>query len=368
MSRLIIHVGPPKCGSSTIQSFLKQKPFFEKVKFRKITAKKIDSFTIKKLDSDSFKTMVKHISSDLRRNEAVIISHEYLFGNTEFIENICRLTHAEEIRIIGYARPQSGFLISAYSQWEFRSKDSYDFHSRILKEKNVKSIYFTGLEAYIVSVILSDFNSELKDPRYRIYNWDLYYEKIKKSVPNSILLVDSLPSKTHQYNLIKDFCKKANLTAKHHILNKSKKKVNVKFDIALTESIYNALSQNLKMPNEKFDNYFIEDLSEKLGKDNTDNNVFIEHLSNYIDTAFLESNKRLCKNNNMSLTEFVPKSLISKNEIVDIINIEIEKRRKNPEEIIQYYKRLTGQWAHFCFYSHQKNIFNKIALIYKHMF
>ncbi len=367
MSRLIIHIGPPKCGSSTIQSFLKQKPFKEKVKFRVVTAKTINSFVKYNANSDRFNDLVKHLNTDLKRYDAVAISHEYLFGHTPFLENLCKLTNADDIKIIGYSRKQSDFIMSAYFQWEFRSKDSFEFYSQVLKRNNIDPIYFTGLEAFIVSVVLSDFNSGLEDPRYRIFNWDFYYNEIRDAIPNSKVLVNCLPGKNYQYDLINDFCNKANLTAKGRKLKRSDKKVNQRFAPSLTESVYNALASGLNVPDGRFHNYFLEDLSIKLGRDKDINNAFIGQLSDYIDSTFAGPNGNLCKIYNIPPEEFEPKRKINKSEILEAIYGELEKRRKNPEEIISYYKKLTGEWAHFCFYSRYGNFFNKIAVLHRYL-
>jgi hypothetical protein len=367
MRKLIIHIGPPKCGSSTIQTFLKQKPFVEKVKFKTITAKTINSFKEHNTTSESFNKFIKQTKKDLRNYNTVIISHEYLFGHTALIKELCTQTNADDIRIIGYSRKQSKFLISAYAQWEFRSKESFDYYNNILKQNNISPIYFTGLEAFLASVILSDFNSDFSDPRYRLFNWNRYYNEIKEAIPNSKVFAGCLPSQTYSFDLIDDFCKKADLTPKTRKINQSKKKVNIKFDSTLTESVYNALSYGIYSPESKYHNYYMEDLSTKLGRSVKSDDTFIKQLSNYIDYSFTESNKNFCNQYNIPESELRSNKEISKVEIISLINKEIEKRKENPEEIISYYKKMTGEWSNLCLNTQYKTIFRKIAVLYKYI-
>lgn len=367
MSVLVIHVGPPKCGSSSIQSFLKKKPFNEKVKFRRITIKIINSFSDSGNGQDKiYKSFIRCLQKDLSRNETVIISHEYLFGQTDVIKDICNLTQADEIKIIGYSRKPSDFLISAYSQWDFRNRESHDFYSNFLKD-TINPVFFTGLESFIASIILSDFKSGLKDSRFKVYDWYFYYNEIKEAIPDSKIFVNCLPARTFKYNIISDFCDKAGLTVKKRKQSHFNQKSNIKFDTTLTESIYNSLPLKLNVPNGRFHNFFLEDLSVKLGRNSMHDNNFVTRLANYIDTVFWESNKKLCNTYGISDKEYEPGEIISKEEIIEIINQEYEIRKKSPEELLQYYKNLSGKWAHFYYYSYYENFFNKVPVLSKHL-
>lgn len=364
MSQLIVHVGPPKCGSSSIQNFLGKAPCKERIRYINLGPETIDSFNKRNLNSKRFYNFTKRINNDLKFNDCVILSQEYLFGNTTCIENICNVADTEDIKIIGYSRKQSSFLISAFSQWEFRSINSNEFYSKILIDHKINSCFFTGLEGFLISVILSDFEPLLTDPRYRIYNWNFYYQQIEKSLPNYDVVVNCLPSKSYSYNLIEDFCTQSNITIKKNKQDLSMKRENIKFDSTLTESMYCALTNDMKIPDEHSYNNKLNDLSFKLGMNYYPQTKFLKHLSDYIDTYFFPSNMKFCQRHSIPIKEFEPSQKISKEQVQNLIIKELNRRRKNPEELLIYYKELLGKWGQFSYNSllspQKENIIEKI--------
>ena len=363
MSQLIVHVGPPKCGSSSIQNFLEKEPCEENVCYIKISSKKVDSFILSDFKSNQFSEFIERVNHELN-NKKVIISQEYLFGNTTCIEAICNAVNTKDIKLIGYSRRQSSYLISAFSQWEFRSHSSYKFHTAVLNNHSINPLFFTGLEGFLISVILSDFKSSLSDPRYRIYDWNSSYQQLEQSVPDYGVVVNCLPSKSYSYNLIQDFCTQSNLSIKVKKRILSRKKDNIKFDSTLTESIHCALTNDLEIPDEHSYNYKLNSLSKKLGMSNYPQGKFLQHLSDYIDTHFFSSNRTFCRRYSIPIEEFQPSQKISKKQIHNIIFKELIRRQKNPEELLSYYKKLLGKWGQFSYNNilipKKKNIVERI--------
>ncbi len=349
-SKLIIHVGPPKCGSSTIQNFAKQKPFKGKVAYRFIFGPEVDTYNIKDIDSKEFKAFIKSLNKDLRQNDAVILSQEQFFPDAFTVENICKQVDTDNIVIIGYSRRQSGYLISAYNQWEFRSHLSYNYFSEVLVQNNINAVYFNGLETFLLGVIFSNFNPPLKSPRHRLYNWGLYYQKLKEASKPYTLIANCLPSKDYAYNLIEDFCHKTGLEIKKKKLHLLQERNNTQFDPILTESMHNALSFNIDvLPDEHKNNKELHRLSNMFHHNKYKKTAFVQMLANYIDSEFLSSNKDFCVSYNIPLTEFEPEKALTRDEILIYIKDEMEKRKNNAEAIILEQKKLTGEWMKFSY-------------------
>jgi len=166
MKKLILHIGPGECGSSSIQDFLhsKEKLFHEDVAFRMLNPNLIQKFnTLEPLEDDMI--LLKHY---IPNNDILILSHEFLFQNPYAIRNICEAFEMKvsEIIIIGYSRKQSDFLVSAYSQWLFRSKNRTSEILLVLKEHGVESRVFHGIEKQLIASIYNDFYSARQLSQY----------------------------------------------------------------------------------------------------------------------------------------------------------------------------------------------------------
>src|SRR5690606_3335435 len=142
MKKIILHVGPGKCGSSSIQSFFltNKKPCKEKVSFILMKIRDINKLNVEQLSED------------------LIVYYEYLFQCPLAVKQLCLLCTklSIETSIIGYSRRQSDFLISAYAQWMFRSTDVIEEVNKTLLKNSIKPVLFEGLEKTIIAAIIVD--------------------------------------------------------------------------------------------------------------------------------------------------------------------------------------------------------------------
>ena len=156
MSKLVIHVGPGKCGSSSIQGFFKRRkrPCVQKTRFIKL-----DKTEILKLDHEipeesAVTAFTRLLSNNLNRCDILILSHELLFECPYAIKNICKISTdlVSSIVIIGYSRRQSDFLVSAYHQWGFREQDRVKEDIDALIDLELDPILFIGLERHLIEI------------------------------------------------------------------------------------------------------------------------------------------------------------------------------------------------------------------------
>lgn len=350
MSRLVIHIGPPKCGSSTIQNFCLKKPFKGKVAYRFIPP----DLYLAEIESARFEHFIRKLKSDLKRNDAVIISHESLFMQRVFLKTVCERVTPGQVSIIGYARKPSSFLVSSYNQWFFRDIKAQQKHSETLEKYLVNPIFFSGLEIYLMGLIFSDFKPSGNNT-YPLYNWNYNYQALRNELPaDSQFLVNSLPSSSYSYNLIDDFCEKAGLVVKSRKRNKARKRVNTRFDALLVESISNSLYSNAEIVPVHSENKYLIRFSQQLGNRKEPASRFVNDLCACIDSVFLPDNKTFCSVYSLPLSEFEPRKLISKEQLTDIIKKEFEHRKTHPEEFILHYRKIIGECAGFAYQAIKK--------------
>src|SRR6476646_7472146 len=126
MKKLILHVGPPKCGSSTIQHFFSNqpKPCAEKIRFQILQPRLINDLNQASPSADSWRHLDDIFSASMSEEEILILSHEFLFQCPSAVIRIATVgrVHSFETRIVGFCRRQSDYLVSAYSQWFFRDR------------------------------------------------------------------------------------------------------------------------------------------------------------------------------------------------------------------------------------------------------
>src|SRR5690606_1508280 len=244
MKKLVIHVGPGKCGSSSIQSFFKvnKKPCLEKVNFNLMKIKDIDNLNVEELSKDLIEYYTRFLKTNIKKFDVLIISHEYLFQCPLAIKQLCSLGDGLSIEtcIIGYSRRQSDFIISAYAQWIFRSKDVIQEVNEILHSNNINPILFDGLEKTIIAAIIADFKIAKSLFKIDIFNWNASYKNIKTLTLKYKTSVKSgtLPKLHDKVNLIEDFCLKANITLKDSSNEKTGIRDNTKFHPMLVEGIH----------------------------------------------------------------------------------------------------------------------------------
>lgn len=355
MAKLILHVGPGKCGSSSIQQFFAthKSPCVENTHYIFLNPRDINILNKKEPNQPLLVSYANQISENLSNCDTLILSNESLFQNPYTIKNICSLAEniAEKISIIGYSRRQSGFLVSAYSQWLFRSPDRINEIENVLDELELDPDLFTGLEKQMIASINNDFYSARQLSGYSILDWNHSYANISKLVCDHGALIKCgvLPNKSSHISLLQDFCEKAGLTLDFEMKKASEQIANSSFNQDIVEAINNAITFGLDMPGPHDMNKAIGLLSTKIKKiEQQNSSEFLSNLKSYIDTYYFDSNVQLCKQYNLDETYFLPSKRFSKTDIMALIFEEGRQRSLNKSNIIKNYRMLSSILVELC--------------------
>lgn len=345
MKRIILHIGPGKCGSTSIQSFFGEHSHLcnEKVGFRMLNPQFI--VQLEENNQEAVKIIVDLIEN-FTWSEVLILSSELLRWKPTAIKNIMDVAkkQCEDVRIIGYSRRQSDWMISAYGQWGFRIKDKIDNNNSILKSKDLTPSLFSCLEQDLMAAILSNF--------FRNHcTWEKVYEQIEQKIGSkyATIKVGVLPNRVHKFNLIEDFCKKADLTLKQEGETRTKHIENPRFNDRLVEAIGNATAFDLEVPKKDDHNsvlFFISAQMEHI-ENKTTYNDFLTTLKQHIDACFLPSNQRFCQKYGLDESYFAAGD--PHPDIIGYIKEENDRRLADAPAIIEEYKLLSGIMAETCF-------------------
>ena len=353
MPDLILHVGPGKCGSSSIQGFFasQKNPCLQKTRYKLLNPADISELNHDQPSEKIMTDFTKLVSNNLRC-DALILSHEFLFQCAYAVRNICNLAKnlVNKIVIVGYSRQQSDRLVSAYSQWYFRSPEIIKEVSEVLNTLEIDPVLFSGLERHLIASIVNDFYSVRQVFKHNIMDWFHSYENMSQLVGASgaYIRCGLLPKKDSNISLIQDFCEKCELTLRDKTKDVSNKVANLKFNKDIVEAIYNAVDFGLDMPGPHVNNSLLHHLSSMNVKTGEETSDFFLKLKSYIDTYFLDSNRHLCQKYDLNEDYFEPAERISKSDILDIIKQEGQKREANKADIINDYRMLSARMIELC--------------------
>ena len=353
MTRLILHVGPPKCGSTSIQQFFatQERPCVQNIHYTLLDPSEISELNREQPGESILRVFTQLLADNLTGCDVLIWSHEYLFECQYAIKNICSLAKnlVTEISIIGYSRRQSEFLISSYSQWGFRVPDRITEAIIVLDKIKLDRVLFSGLEQQLIVSIVNDFY-DYRYEEYRIFDWYNSYKGIRQLIDKTGAVVKCgvLPNKEFGNTLIHDFCEKSGLTLHYEINEMSQQIFNTSFNQDLIEGINIAVAFGLDVPGPHEHNDVLESLSNKMVKMTNHSSEFLSNLKSYIDTYFLSLNQQYCQEYGLSEAYFTPETRFSKQEILDLIIREGQQRALNKSVAINNYRMLAARMIELC--------------------
>lgn len=354
MPKLIIHVGPGKCGSSSVQGFFlnTKMPCVQKTNFILLTPSDVlalDGESAHKLECELF---FNSLLDQLLGYDVLILSHEMLFMHVDAINCICGMAQklVSSIVVIGYSRPQSEFIISAYSQWLFRSQERVREVANVLMLHNLDPILFTGVERQMIASIITDFYSARQLSGHMTLDWFGSYEAIDQRLDNNLvsITVGQLPSSNSNTSLIQDFCDRTYLTLSNKYMLVSERIANTAFSPEVVEAINNATLFNLEGPGPHEKNDEIAKLSSVVGFKPTNNSSFVKNMKSYIDTYYLESNFKLSNKYSLDNDYYYPDTYIDKAQIMETIICQAKLRASNQSALISKYRLLSARMVAAC--------------------
>lgn len=354
MSSLILHVGPGKCGSSSIQQFFAthKHPCVQATSYKLLSPSLITAFNCEEPDAVLLDSFRRQLSRDLEGCDCLVLSHEFLFQNPFAVKSICSsaVRLAQQITIIGYSRKQSDFLLSAYSQWLFRSADRIKEVNNSLVKLGLDPVLFTGLERQFIASIENDFYSARMLSGYSILHWSNSYNNIFQLVHEYgvVLKCGVLPNRETDVPLIQDFCIKGGLTLCREMMAPSMKTANSSYDHDVIEAINIAVDLGFEMMGPHDDNFILELLSSVITNAPTGKRGFLCALQSYVDAYYWDSNQKLCDTYGLDKAYFLPTEILAKQRVLDVIVREGQQRSLHKSTIIEDYRVLSAKMIELC--------------------
>ena len=363
MNKLILHIGPGKCGSSSIQGFFmtNKNSCIENLKFILLDPKEIAKISSDRRFINSSNYFIDLIKNSFKKHPVTILSHEYLFNKPLAISNICGLAkdncNIDEILILGYCRRQSEYIESAYSQWFFRAPSRIDEIKSTMRNVGVIPDYFNGLERQLIGSILNEFYSARQLSGDYIIDWNLQYKEIEDRTSNygASVKCGVLPQNETGNKLIKDFSIKSGLTLRSDVNRFSNMKRNLKFDSQIIEAMNIAVDLGMEVPAPHGDNDFFANYTQNIDHFDSFESKFLLTLKQYIDFYFLESNKELCQKYNFDMSYFEVSKKYTKDQVLRFIESEQILRSQNGL-VGDRYRKLIGILAQALYNNYKKKL------------
>lgn len=356
MKKLILHIGAPKCGSTSIQNFFLQnaKPCIEKIRFELLNEEEVRSLNAIESDMSLLKELNRKLRNSLKSTDVLIWSHEHFFVSPDAIKKVVlsALELKVDLSIVAYVRRQSSFILSSYAQWAFRSAGNAEKTSNYLTEQGINPIFFNAFEKNLLVSVLRDFKGFHNKIRYSkpFYNWHNTFLTLEQIVGSSKLLkIGLLPTKEMPFDLVADFCSKVNLTLKPKYADKSSNKSNPKFHPYLVEAINSAAILQLNPVGLHEKNDLLAKISGEIKSAHFEHTAFTQLLKEYVDQYFWPSNSQLCQKYELPGSYFaISSESTAKGMLRQAIEEELQKRKNDPTSIVDYYKKVAATLALPC--------------------
>ena len=355
--RFVFHIGPIKTGSTSIQSFLeKEAKINPNIEYKRISPNHFFDLTNKN-NSEKAKQYFKHLFKTKAKHgggKSCIFSHECMYQRPENISRLAELAHdiSDQVSVIGYVRQQSRHYRSHYSQFHYFNQEIQAKVSETFKQNQLNQDLFTGLEAFLAALCLSDFAIVKHKHRDEYQNWRRMIQISDKLISSETeLLLGVVPRENYKFSLIEDFCKKAGISRTQEKDQETDIHTHKALPDAAVEILNQAARSGLNFPSKKPEHLKCFETFRSKQHHNSGLKLhdakLIESLSNYIDSYYLNGNQELCRKFNLPISYFQPSETITKQEIVNSIIEANTLRSKNPTERIHLSKQLIKETVRY---------------------
>ena len=355
--RFVFHIGPIKTGSTSIQSFLeKEDKLNPDIEYKRINPDHFFNLT-NRIHSEKAKQYFKHLfgtKTQRGAGKSCIFSHECMYQRPENISRLTELARdiSDDVSVIGYVRQQSSHYRSHYSQFLYFSKEIQDKVSETFKQNHLNQDLFTGLEAFLAALCLSDFAIVKHNHRDEYQNWRRMIQISDKLIPSKTeLLLGVVPRENYKFSLIEDFCQKAGIIRTQLKGQETDIHTHKALPDAAVEILNQAVRSGLNFPSKKPEHLKCFEAFRSQQHHNSDLKLhdakLIESLSNYIDSYYLNGNQELCRKFNLPISYFQPSETTTKQEIVNSIIEANTLRSKKPMERIHLSKQLIKETVRY---------------------
>lgn len=342
MSRIILHIGPGKCGSSSIQSALiggsdthsklVNAHFFPPSLFRKLDTPHPTPETIAQVYA-----FIENAQS-AGTTKPLLLSHEIMFKLVTALVNLSKIACdlADEVIAIAYVRRQSDFMVSSFGQWFFRSPERILESANTLRDHNIDPTLFWGVERHLIAAALGGMHHARQLSGHLHFDWSQSIsERIEALTPLGVSMsVGLLPHAGTNFPLIPDFLTRAGviLDADHGAESTQKMTAesikNPSYHPSIIQAVVDTIEAGHSMPGPHAANVFFNHPNTPRIQNFNTNTALLSLLKDHIDTIFEQKNVQLAKSLNLPPEYFAPQKHVDLETICQEIQREATARGK----------------------------------------
>lgn len=350
---LIVHVGPGKCGSTSIQTELARRGSLFDGRSIELPRPMIREFDTDENIPDAPPQLLDSASALLANGEVAVLSYEVLFQRRRALRNVVRFLRplVDEVTVVGYSRRQSGFIQSAYSQWMFRSPARSAEVRGILQAAGLEPAHFTGLEAYFIAAMKTDMASARQLANNVILDWHAGYQDIARLLApfDAKISAGFIPREGYEFSLLADFYRRCG-HASAPLPASAETVVNTQYDADLIEAVHLAIRLGLPVPGPHEHNAFFErGVGITPPSPKPEGEELLDMLKDYADTYYWDSNRDFCREHGLSADYFRPRRVVSLEEVEDAVAREAARRRADPDLVARRNAAVAGRLASIMF-------------------
>lgn len=307
MTRIILHIGPEKCGSTSIQQSVAKGG-------EDHHSLLLDPYLLIGLDhaepdSNAIAALTRQIDTKLSHapNKALVVSHEMIFKSQPMLRVMAKICTrlSDHVEAIMYVRRQSDFAVSGFGQWHFRSPERLREARAVLDNHAIDASVLYGVERHLIAGLLGNWRV-FRQPSGHLYlNWHSSVAEAQETLAayDVALSVGVLPRAGFDGDLVGDFLHRAHLKSLGHTDIEATK--NQSFHAALIEATVNAIEAGFDMPGPHEANDFFAKMGQlKFGELVHDD--LLATLKSHIDHAFWDQNQKFAACYDHPSAYFVP--------------------------------------------------------------
>ncbi|MCV6597010.1 MAG: hypothetical protein OIF40_08015 [Mangrovicoccus sp.] len=328
MGRIILHLGPEKCGSTSVQQALLEPdgPLHHLANTVLLNPYEVHALGQPDPSQDLLQKFHQIIETQ-KPDKPLILSHEMVFKSAPILRQLAQIAraHSDDVMAIAYCRKQSDFLVSSYGQWLFRSPDRLRETADLLQRQDLDPTLFWGIERHLIACILGGWEYGRQLSGHVFFHWEESAKAAHAALePYGIKLsMGLLPIANAQPSLVEDFCQRSAFGPPAFPMIKAPR--NPSFHPVLIEAIACAIEAGHQMPGPSDANNFMRE-SSAMDLGSKPDMPFLARLKTYVDCAFAPSNQRFAETYNLPQDYFSPREEISKDHIIAEICAEAARR------------------------------------------
>lgn len=331
LNKIVIHVGPEKCGSTSIQQATAKigKNSGSELNGILFPPRLVVQLNESQLSSRIEKEVEDIISKRIKQfpTKNLVVSHESFFKMPQAVLNMVRISerYCSEVIVTCYIRKQADFLASSFGQWIFRSKERILETRKILEDNGLECGFLSGVERHLLAAKLSNWHSGRLLSNHNYINWDKSISELEKFLNDTSakLKVGVLPTSQIRFSLINDFLSKIGTNVE---LSESVEETsNGSFHPILIEATVNAIEAGYQVPGPHDNGFYIRNSTTDLQK-NSSKADFIEALKWHINQDFISTNESVALRYSLPSSYFETASPLCEDDIREIALKEIKNR------------------------------------------